>query len=281
MAEVQAQLFGDLADTFAAVNRDPRALQETRSRRRRPRWRRRPRRSACRPRSWPGSRTCRAASGRGPPSSAALPLINGALSAGIPAFRRTPDLGERLDLLLDALATLSENPNTLLSLRDLRRALQVSRPAIQQVAPYQTVCNYLVYFFNPLGTHLSETVPGGTQERIKAKLANLTQANTLGLTEFLRPVDVPTDQNLQSATSKRCTPSMAAWRSTSMATPTARAGRPVTRTGRDRLALAARLVGWRVHRRRLAHGLDGNTPGLAGGTYKSRQLGIDNLKDVP
>ena len=24
-----------------------------------------------------------------------------------------------------------------------------------------------------------------------------------------------------------------------------------------------------------------NTPGLAGGTYKSRQLGIDNLKDVP
>ena len=27
--------------------------------------------------------------------------------------------------------------------------------------------------------------------------------------------------------------------------------------------------------------LDGNTPGLAGGTYKSRQLGIDSLKDVP
>jgi hypothetical protein len=27
--------------------------------------------------------------------------------------------------------------------------------------------------------------------------------------------------------------------------------------------------------------VDGNTPGLAGGTYKSRQLRIDNLKDVP
>jgi hypothetical protein len=27
--------------------------------------------------------------------------------------------------------------------------------------------------------------------------------------------------------------------------------------------------------------LDGNTPGLMGGTFKSRQLGIDNLKDVP
>jgi len=27
--------------------------------------------------------------------------------------------------------------------------------------------------------------------------------------------------------------------------------------------------------------LDSNTPGLAGGTYASRRLGIDNLKDVP
>ena len=27
--------------------------------------------------------------------------------------------------------------------------------------------------------------------------------------------------------------------------------------------------------------VDPNTPGLAGGTYKSRQLGIKSLKDVP
>ena len=27
--------------------------------------------------------------------------------------------------------------------------------------------------------------------------------------------------------------------------------------------------------------VDGNTPGLAGGTFKSRQLGIDHVKDVP
>ena len=26
---------------------------------------------------------------------------------------------------------------------------------------------------------------------------------------------------------------------------------------------------------------DNNLPGLSGGTYKSRELGIDNLKDVP
>jgi hypothetical protein len=27
--------------------------------------------------------------------------------------------------------------------------------------------------------------------------------------------------------------------------------------------------------------VDPDTPGLAGGTYKSRELGIDNLEDVP
>ena len=191
VAEVQARLFADLADTFAAINRDPRALQETIE-------------------ETPPTLEAATASFRvqtpflarfadvsrrlGPGAAElrrALPLINGALSAGVPAFERTPELAERLDQLLDALATLSENPNTLLSLRDLRRALQVTRPAIKKIAPYQTVCNYLVYFFNPLGTHLSSTVPGGTQERIKAKLTDLTQANTLGTTESLRPVDVP------------------------------------------------------------------------------------------
>ncbi len=180
VAEVQAQLFGDLADTFAAINRDPRALQETIE-------------------ETPPTLAAATASFRvqtpflarfadvsrrlGPGAAElrrSLPLINDALSAGVPAFRRTPELGERLAQLLDALATLSENPNTLLSLRDLRRALQVSRPAIEHIAPYQTVCNYLVYFFNPLGTHLSETVPGGTQERIKAKLADLTPGEHAG-----------------------------------------------------------------------------------------------------
>jgi hypothetical protein len=27
--------------------------------------------------------------------------------------------------------------------------------------------------------------------------------------------------------------------------------------------------------------VDGNTPGLAGGTWKARDLGIDHLEDVP
>jgi hypothetical protein len=282
VAEVQAQLFGDMADTFAAVDRDPRALQETIE-------------------ETPSTLAAATASFRvqtpflarfadvsrrlGPGAAElrrALPLINGALSAGIPAFRRTPELGERLDQLLDALATLSENPNTLLSLRDLHRALQVSRPALQQIAPYQTVCNYLVYFFNPLGTHLSETVPGGTQERIKAKLANLTQANTLGLTESLRPVDVPTDQNPQSGALQALHTQYGGPAIDKQGNADCQSGqtgypnRLVTDPRWPPDSSAGGFVGGGTHTV-----LDGNTPGLAGGTYRSRQLGIDNLKDVP
>ena len=282
MAEVQAQLFGDLADTFAAINRDPRALQETIE-------------------ETPPTLAAATASFRvqtpflarfadvsrrlGPGAAElrrSLPLINDALSAGIPAFRRTPELGERLDQLLDALATLSGEPeHAAVAARPAPRAAG-HRPALEQIAPYQTVCNYLVYFFNPLGTHLSETVPGGTQERIKAKLANLTQANTLGLTESLRPVDVPTDQNPQSGALQALHTQYGGPAIDKQGNADCQSGqtgypnRLVTDPRWPPDSSAGGFIGGGSH-----VVLDGNTPGLAGGTYKSRQLGIDNLKDVP
>ena len=282
VAEVQAQLFGDLADTFAAVNRDPRALQETIE-------------------ETPPTLAAATASFRvqtpflarfadvsrrlGPGAAElrrSLPLINDALSAGIPAFRRTPDLGERLDQLLDALATLSENPNTLLALRDLRRALQVSRPAIEQIAPYQTVCNYLVYFFNPLATHQSEIVPGGTDERILPKLADLTQPNTLGATESIRPVDVPTDQDPRSGVLQALHSQFPQPAVDSKGNADCQSGqngymnRLITGGRYPPDSSAGGFIGGGSH-----VVVDGNTPGDAGGTYKARQLGIDNVKDVP
>jgi len=282
VAEVQARLFGELGDTFAALNRDPRALQETIA-------------------ETPATLAASTASFRvqtpflarfadvsrrlGPGAAElrrALPLINGALSAGVPAFRRTPDLGDRLDQLLQALASLSENPNTLMSLRDLRRALQVTRPALEDVAPYQTVCNYLVYFFNPLGTHISQSVPGGTMQRIKAKLTDLTQANTLGTTESLRPVDVPTDKDpnsgvLQALHTQYGGPAVdAKGNADCQSGQTGYPSRLVTNPRWPADSSAGGFVGGGSH-----VVLDNDTPGLAGGTYKARELGIDNLKDVP
>ncbi|MBA3264516.1 MAG: MCE family protein [Thermoleophilaceae bacterium] len=282
VAELQGRLFGELADTFAAIDRDPGALQETIEQT--------PPTLAAATESFrvqtPFLARFADVSRRLEPGAAelrrALPLLNGALSAGVPAFRSTPELGGDLERLLRALDSLSENPNTLLALSDLRRALQVSRPAIEEIAPYQTVCNFAVYFFNPLATHLSETVTGGTAQRILPKLPSLTQANSLGATESLRPVDVPADEDphadgVQALHSQYPQPAIdSKGRADCQAGQTGYLSRLITGGRYPREKAGPNFLGGGSH-----VVVDGNTPGLAGGTWKSRQLGIDNLKDVP
>jgi virulence factor Mce-like protein len=286
VAEVQARLFGHAADTFAALNRDPAALRETLE-------------------ETPPTLAAASASFRvqtpflarfadvsrrlGPGAAElrrALPLLNGALRAGVPALRRTPELGERVEQLLEALETLSGNPSTLLSLRDLRRALQVGRPALAEIAPYQTVCNYLVYFFNPLGTHQSEVVPGGTDQRILAKLADRGQPNSLASTESIRPVDVPTNESpqapptetqLQSLHTQYGGPAIdSSGRADCQSGQTGYPNRLVTDPRYPPDSSSGGFVGGGSH-----VVVDPDTPGLAGGTYRSRQLGIDHLEDIP
>ena len=234
VAEVQARWFGEMATTFAAISRD---LQ-------------------------PGTALL--------PHT--LPLVNDALQAGVPAFRETPELADRVEELFRAAEDLGDNPNTLLALRDLRTAVHVTKPAIKFVAPYQTVCNYLVYFFNPLGTHQSAVVPGGTDERILAKLVDTQQENTLGSTESTRPVDVPRGQDPQAEPAKQVL-------HTQYGGPAVDgSGRADCQSGQTgypyRLSAHPRYPGGHLV-------VDGNTPGLTGGTFRARQLGIDNLKDVP
>jgi virulence factor Mce-like protein len=282
VAEVQARLFGQMADTFAAMSRDPDALRETIEES--------PPTLAVATDSFrvqtpflarfadvsrelePGAEELRRA----------LPLVNDALQAGVPAFRRTPELSGRLEELFAALEDLSENPNTLLALRDLRRAVQGTRPAVQFIAPYQTVCNYFVYFFNPLGTHQSAPVPGGTSERILAKLTSGPQPNNLGTTESTRPVDVPSDEdpqasNEQSLHTQYGGPAIdARGRADCQGGQTGYPNRLITdgRWPPDTAAGGFQGGGSHVV-------VDPDTPVLTGGTYKARELGIDHLEDVP
>jgi virulence factor Mce-like protein len=283
VAEVQAQWFADMATTFAAMSRDPQALRETIE--------------ESPPTLEVATQSFRvqtpflarfAAVSRDLQPGAAqlprtLPLVNDALQAGVPAFRQTPELGERTEQLFEAAENLGENPATLLALRDLRRAVDITRPAVEFVAPYQTVCNYLVYFFNPLGTHQSTQVAGGTAQNILAKLAGATQENSLGNTESTHPVDVPTDQDPQGSPVQQ-------------SLHTQYGGPAIDRSGRadcqggqtgypDRLVTNPRyppdnsaggFVGGGSH-----VVLDPDTPGLTGGTFKARDLGIDHLEDVP
>jgi virulence factor Mce-like protein len=283
VAGVQARLFGHMATTFEAMARDPEALRQTIE--------------ESPPTLQAATDSFRvqtpflarfAAVSRDLQPGAAqlprtLPLVNDALQAGVPAFRQTPQLGEDVEDLFVAAEELGDNPNTLLALRDLRKAVSVSRPALEFVAPYQTVCNFFVYFFNPLGTHQSSVVSGGTSERILAKLAGTTQDNTLGSTESTHPVDVPRDRDPQASPVQQ---SLHTQYGGPAVDGSGRADCQAGQTGYpDRLVSNPRyppddsaggFVGGGSH-----VVVDPDTPGLAGGTFKSRDLGIDHLEDVP
>jgi virulence factor Mce-like protein len=283
VAKVQARWIANMATTFAAISRDPEALRETIS--------------ESPPTLQAATESFRVqtpflarfaeVSRELQPGTAllphTLPLVNDALQAGVPAFRETPELGRELEDLFRAAEDLGDNPNTLLALRDLRTAVHVTKPAIKFVAPYQTVCNDFVYFFNPLGTHQSSVVPGGAAERILAKLVDTQQPNSLGTTESTHPVDVPRDQDPQAEPAKQ-------------ALHTQYGGPAVDSQGRadcqgGQTGYPFRLVSNPRYPPDDSAGgftgggshvvVDPNTPGLVGGTYKSRQLGINSLKDVP
>jgi hypothetical protein len=86
---------------------------------------------------------------------------------------------------------LMDRPSTLLALRDLREGVAVARPAIEFIAPYQTVCNYFNYFIHSLG-ELQSVVQagpngGGTNLNQNIKLVNNEQPNTIGSISSSRP----------------------------------------------------------------------------------------------
>jgi virulence factor Mce-like protein len=287
VAEVQASWLAAMADTFAALSRDPQALRETIE--------------ESPPTLGAATSSFRVqtpflarfadVSRRLQPAAAelprSLPSINSALSAGIPAFQATPELSSQLDELFLALEDLGENPNTLLALRDLSQAARLGRPTLEHVAPYQTVCNYLNYFFTPLGTHQSEVVAGGTNERILAKLlgppTGSSQPNYLGTTESTRPVDVPANEdprdppatNPQALHSQKGAPAVdARGRADCQEGQTGYLNRLVTDGRYPPSNDPLRGGGSHVV-------VDPNTPGNAGGTYTARRLGIRSLEDVP
>jgi virulence factor Mce-like protein len=285
VAGAQVRWISAMADTFAAIGRDPNALRATIE-------------------ESPPTLAAATASLRvqtpflarfadlsrrlGPATAElprTLPRLNAALRAGVTAFRVTPALSDRLTQLFGALDDLGSNPSTLLALGDLRRAAQVGRPALEFVAPYQTVCNYLNYFFTPLGTHQSEVVAGGTSERVLAKLVGApfnTQPNNLGTTQSARPVDVPADEDpqtghLQALHAQPGAPAVdGRGRADCQDGQTGYLNRLVTdgRYPPDNAAGGFEGGGSHVV-------LDSDTPGLAGGTFKARELGIDGLEDVP
>jgi virulence factor Mce-like protein len=293
VARTQAQLFSDMADTFAAIAADPRALQQTIEKS--------PPTLDVAIRSFRVqrpfladfadlSRRLRPAARELPRS---LPPINSALRVGTPILPDTVELNRRLERALTALRDLFRDPNTLLALRDLRTALSVGRPAIEFIAPYQTVCNDTVYFLHPLGEVQSavQTGPtgGGTVLQNGLKVPNAKQPNNYGTAQSSRAWDVGPGINPIGAKDEFGDPLMhldvAPYSPAIDAQGNAdcQIGQfgylhgPLTTDGRygpgvlsDGTPSAGNFVV-----------TDDDMPILSGGTYKSRQLGINNLRDVP
>jgi phospholipid/cholesterol/gamma-HCH transport system substrate-binding protein len=201
VARVQAELFTNMADTFAAIDHSPANLQQSIEKA--------PSTLDTATQSFRTqepfladfadlSHRLRPTAGELPHM---LPALNGALKSGTKVLPETVDLSNRTKELFSALDDLARNPNTLLSLKDLTTTVAVTGPMLQYIAPYQTVCNNPVYFLTGLGGHMSEDAKGGTLERILVRMdIPLQQPGKLGDSANSRPADLPS--NVSSKTTK-------------------------------------------------------------------------------
>jgi virulence factor Mce-like protein len=236
-----------------------------------------------------------------------LPAINAAFRVGTPVLPRTVELNANLADSFNALDELFQAPGTLLALKDIRAALASAKPAVTFIAPYQTVCNYTVYFLHPLGEVQSQVqngpTGGGTVLMQGVKLPNTSQPNNYATIEGSRPVDVPPDMNpigakdadgnplhrfygtgpyppaIDSQGNADCHAANIGWvkgplnaRGRYPAGMYEAEGHPPNHPPGSRIMIPTG-GNWEV--------TDSDFPIVSGGTYASDALGIDNLEDVP
>ena len=189
VASVNAQLFTDMATTFAAISNSPRALEST---------------IAKSPSTLSVSTTSLrvqqpfltdfATLGRGlVPASAALraslPDINPAIEVGTRVLGRTPPLNSRLQGVMGALKHLARAPGTNVALNGLTSTVGILNPMVKYLGPYQTVCDYWNYWWTYLSEHLSEATSFGFAQRALLNQTNPLQPNNVGTQGAPAPVN--------------------------------------------------------------------------------------------
>src|SRR3954465_8547471 len=195
VARVQAELFTKMADPFQAFNQCPICLQQTIEKN--------PPTLDTAIRSFRVQRPFLAdfadLSRRLQPFAnvlpVALPKINAALAAGTRVLPQTVTLNRNTEEVFRALDELVQDPSTDLALNDLRDTLGVTKPLINYVAPFQTVCDYTTIFFTGLGQHQSEGVQRGVGQRVLLKGDNMVQDNRYNNVYNDRPPDLPRGVN--------------------------------------------------------------------------------------
>jgi virulence factor Mce-like protein len=202
LAGVNAQLFTDMAVTFEAFSRDPRALRDTIAKS-----------PATLDEAIVSFRVQRPflaefadfsedLQGATRELRGALPIVNPALEIGTPTLRRSVALNERTRDVLAALDELVRAPTTNQALRAVTHTVGMLNPMLRFIGPYQTVCNGWNYFWTMLGEHISESDPTGTAQR--ANLNNApSQRNGLASMGATEPVNGEGMQPVQTNSSSR------------------------------------------------------------------------------
>jgi phospholipid/cholesterol/gamma-HCH transport system substrate-binding protein len=165
VGEQWAQSFADGATTFAAISRDPRALDRTIAET--------PPTLAVGEHSLRSSRPfLRDLAGYSQDLERvsrqvrlALPPINHALGVGTPVEQASPPLSDRAEEVLRTLGDVTRDPLTLTALRALTATADSLNPQLRFIGPQITVCNSWNLFWTFAGEHISERDPTGTSQR--------------------------------------------------------------------------------------------------------------------
>ena len=179
VAQTNARLFTDLATTFEALSRDPRALEQTIAES--------PSTEDVTTNSLKVQRPFLvdfATLGRqlAPATAeleAALPDINPAVETGTRTLKRTPSLDAHLQQVMGALKQLSLAPGTNVAVNALTGTVQTLNPMVRYLGPYQTVCDDWNYFWTYLSEHVSEATTFGFAQRVLFNLGNAAQPNNV------------------------------------------------------------------------------------------------------
>ncbi len=184
-----ARSFGEMATTFAAISRDPQALEATIARS--------PGTLAVSTQSLRVQQpflTDFASLGRSlNPATAslrrALPVINPAIEQGARVLGRTPALNRRLQGVMVALKNLAQAPGTDLGINALTATVNIVNPIIRYLGPYITVCNDWNYWWTNLAGDIDEVTTFGYAQRALLNQTNPLQPNNIGAAGATAPVN--------------------------------------------------------------------------------------------
>jgi virulence factor Mce-like protein len=95
----------------------------------------------------------------------AAPALSRTFQEGRPVLTRSIQLNRRLEPTFRALQAFAEDPLSSLGLNGLRTTTEILNPTVADLAPTQTVCNYVTLFFRNVASLLSEGDNNGTWQR--------------------------------------------------------------------------------------------------------------------